>query len=37
MLEFKKKERMNSPAKASLLAAYEDKDIAAMAHYLAGY
>lgn len=37
MLEFKKKERMNSPAKASLLAAYEDKEIAAMAHYLAGY
>jgi cytochrome c553 len=37
MLEFKNKVRMNSPAKASLLAAYEDKDIAAMAHYLAGY
>ena len=37
MLEFKKKERMNSPAKASLLAAYEDKDIAVMARYLADF
>ena len=37
MLEFKNKTRMNSPAKASLTAAYEDEDIAAMARYLAGY
>ena len=37
MLEFKNKVRMNSPAKASLLAAYEDGDITAMARYLAGY
>ena len=37
MLEFKNKTRMNSPAKASLMAAYEEEDIAAMAHYLADY
>ena len=37
MLEFKNRVRMNSPAKASLLAAYEDRDITAMARYLAGY
>jgi cytochrome c553 len=37
MLEFKQKIRLNSPAKNSLLGAYDDKDIAAMAHYLAGF
>lgn len=37
MLEFKNKTRMNSPAKASLMAAYEEEDIAALARYLAGY
>lgn len=37
MLEFKNKTRMNSPAKASLMAAYEEEDIAAMARYLADY
>ena len=37
MLEFNNKTRMNSPAKASLLASYEEEDIAAMARYLAGY
>lgn len=37
MLEFKNKVRMNSPAKSSLMAAYEDADIAAMARYLAGF
>jgi len=37
MLAFKNKTRMNSPAKASLMAAYEEEDIAAMARYLADY
>ena len=37
MLEFNNKSRMNSPSKASLLAAFEEGDIAAMARYLAGY
>jgi cytochrome c553 len=37
MLEFKNKVRMNSPAKASLMAAYEDGDITAMARYLADF
>lgn len=37
MLEFKSKIRMNSPAKSSLMAAYEDDDITAMARYLAGF
>ena len=37
MLEFKNKVRMNSPAKASLMAAYEDEDITAMARYLADF
>ncbi len=37
MLEFKNKVRMNSPAKSSLMAAYEDGDITAMARYLAGF
>ena len=37
MLEFKNKVRMNSPAKSSLLGAYEDADITAMARYLAGF
>lgn len=36
MSEFKNKVRLNSPAKNSLLGAYEDPDIEAMAHYLAG-
>ena len=34
MLEFKNKVRLNSPAKGSLLSAYPDEDIAAMAKYL---
>lgn len=37
MLEFKNKVRMNSPAKSSLLGAYHDGDITAMARYLAGF
>lgn len=37
MLEFKNKVRLNSPAKGSLLKAYDDADITAMAHYLAGF
>ena len=37
MLEFKNKVRLNSPAKGTLLAAYEDDDIAAMAKYLGGF
>ncbi len=37
MFEFKNKVRLNSPAKSSLFAAYEDADIAAMAHFLAGF
>ncbi len=36
MLEFKNKIRMNSPAKASLLATFDDDDIEALARYLAG-
>lgn len=36
MLEFKQKVRLNSPAKGSLLESYEDAEIAAMAHHLAG-
>ncbi|MDX1400512.1 MAG: hypothetical protein R3245_01200 [Kiloniellales bacterium] len=36
MLEFKNKVRLNSAAKGSLLQAYEDSDISAMADYLAG-
>lgn len=36
MLEFKNKIRLNSPAKGSLLGAYDDSDIKALAHYLAG-
>lgn len=37
MLEFKHKTRMNSPAKASLMKAFEEDDIATMSRYLAGY
>lgn len=37
MQEFKNKTRLNSPAKSSLLAAYPDDDIEAMAHYLADF
>jgi cytochrome c553 len=36
MLDFKNKVRLNSAAKGSLLAAYSDDEIAAMAQYLAG-
>ena len=36
MLNFKNKVRLNSPAKGSLLSAYDDDDIAAMAQYLGG-
>ena len=36
MLDFKNKVRLNSAAKGSLLAAYAEDDIAAMAQYLAG-
>lgn len=36
MLDFKNKVRLNSPAKGSLLGAFDDADIEAMAHYLAG-
>ncbi len=34
MLDFKHKVRLNSPAKGSLLAAYDDRDIEALARYL---
>lgn len=37
MFDFKQKLRMNSPAIATLLAAFSDDDISAMAEYLAGY
>ena len=37
MLDFKEKLRANSPAIATLLAAFSDEDIEAMAEYLAGY
>lgn len=37
MQEFKNKTRLNSPAKGSLLAAYPDHDIEAMAHFLADF
>jgi cytochrome c553 len=37
MLEYKNKIRMNSQAKGSLFATYDEADIAAMARYLAGY
>lgn len=37
MREFKTKTRLNSPAKGSLMAAYPDSDIEAMAHFLAGF
>lgn len=37
MLDFKQKLRMNSPAIATLLAAFSDDDIDSMAEYLAGY
>lgn len=36
MNEFQEDIRLNSPAKGSLLEAFEDTDIQAMAHYLAG-
>lgn len=36
MSEFKYDVRLNSPAKGSLLEAFEDSDIQAMAHHLAG-
>ena len=37
MSEFKHKVRLNSPAKGSLLGAYEDGDIAAMARFLGAF
>ncbi len=37
MLEFKHKVRLNSPAKGSLMAAYDDADITAMAQFPAGF
>jgi cytochrome c553 len=37
MLDFKNKVRLNSPAKGSLLGAFDDSDIKALAHYLAGF
>ena len=37
MSEFKYDVRLNSPAKGSLLEAFEDSDIQAMAHHLAGF
>lgn len=36
MLDFKSKERHNSPAKSSLMRSYSEDDIAAMAEYLGG-
>lgn len=36
MLEFKNKVRLNSPAKGTLLSAYPDADISAMARFLGG-
>ena len=36
MQEFKQRIRLNSPAKGSLISSYEDDQIKAMAHYLAG-
>ena len=36
MFDYKNKRRLNSPAMNSLFGAYEDADIAAMAHYLGG-
>ena len=36
MNEFQEDIRLNSPAKGSLMEAFEDSDIQAMAHYLAG-
>jgi cytochrome c553 len=37
MLDFKTKPRKNSPAKGSLMASFDEHDIAAMADYLGGY
>ena len=37
MLEFKNKVRLNSAAKSSLMAAYGEEEITAMARYLASY
>jgi cytochrome c553 len=37
MLEFRDRVRLNSQAKVSLFATYNDADIQAMAHYLAGF
>ena len=36
MLDFKNKVRLNSPAKGSLMKAYPDEDVAAMAKFLSG-
>jgi len=37
MLDFKNDIRLNSPAKGSLFGEYEDSDLTALAHYLAGF
>ena len=37
MFEFKNDIRLNSPAKGSLLGEFDDTDITALAHYLAGF
>lgn len=37
MSDFKNKVRMNSPAKSSLMASFEDSDLDAMAEYLADF
>lgn len=37
MLEFRDKVRLNSQAKVSLMATYDNADIRTMAHYLAGF
>jgi cytochrome c553 len=36
MLEFKNRIRLNAPDKSTLFAAYDEPDIAALAHYLGG-
>ncbi len=36
MIEFKNKVRQNAPAKSSLFATYDDADLIALSHYLAG-
>ena len=36
MIDFKQKNRLNSPAKSSLMVSYSEEDIKAMSEYLAG-